>query len=237
MGFHSTKLVVICYGSAGTLMQPWAAAVGPAVSTPTVCTSDLAPGRPIHPHTGNSHTIISSQTAPRTPGFRLPSQHPSLKPNTIDLMLAVSQTVQLVPVPPPSRPSPTVPIPEKGPTFTVRHKTNFGVTLVHITWQNLPSQGSKNTQSGACLPTLPSYPGVPRFFSNETVQGLLPPLPQCLLVSEMPLMTSCPRSQSASLSPQLEYNLGMDGHLRLECLSHRAAARMSQRRREPLLLL
>lgn len=30
---------------------------------------------------------------------------------------------------------------------------------------------------------------------------------------------------------------GGHAHLHLECLSHRAAARMSQRRREPLLLL
>lgn len=118
---------VICYGSAGTLVQPWAAVVGPAMSTPTAYTSKLAPVLPVHPHTGNPHPYLQPDL---TPGSRhLAASSTPLLEAPYDQ--AHAHCVQNWPVGP-SCPSPSVPVPGKGPTFTLRRKANFGSTLVHI---------------------------------------------------------------------------------------------------------
>lgn len=69
----------------------------------------------------------------------------------------------------------------------------------------------------------------------SSTKETLSPRPSPSLFRTPPSSTHPP--QEAPPTSMAGWGAGGHAHLRLECLSHRAAARMSQRRREPLLLL
>lgn len=206
--------------TSGTLVSAWAS--GPTVPR-------------------NSHAVTHCQTPPplQTPavfsallGAQRKGRHTYRVPNEPAGPLFPTSTP--VPVPAKGLPSPmTQTVKSSGP---------------QATWQSPPSPPSKNSPhraaSGLCHPP----PPCPLRTSSVTAwRGC--PTPHGLSATTPPFQMHLSHDTSPPAAPPISLQGltgpsgsspgggAVGGHLRLECLSHRAAARMSQRRREPLLLL